>query len=156
MSRQVFFSFHYERDLWRANLVRNSWITKGKGTAAGFWDAAAQEAIKKNDQEAIARWIDSQLEGTSVTAVLISAQTYTRKWVKYEIQKSWDRGNGLFGIYIHGIENKTEEADAKGLDPFESMKFKGIKTYDWIDDDGYDNFAEWIEVAHKRAENRPS
>ncbi len=40
MARRVFFSFHYERDVWRAGQVRNSWVTKDR-EEAGFWDAAA-------------------------------------------------------------------------------------------------------------------
>ena len=38
MARRVFFSFHYERDHWRANVVRNSWVTKDR-ESAGFFDA---------------------------------------------------------------------------------------------------------------------
>ena len=39
MTRKVFFSFHYERDVWRAGIVRNSDITKKSVEAAGFIDA---------------------------------------------------------------------------------------------------------------------
>ena len=46
MARRVFFSFHYERDIWRVNVVRNSWLTKGR-EAAGFWDASLWEEAKK-------------------------------------------------------------------------------------------------------------
>jgi len=45
MARRVFFSFEYEQDVWRANVVRNSWVTQGK-EAAGFIDAAAFENLK--------------------------------------------------------------------------------------------------------------
>jgi len=38
MARRVFFSFHYGRDIWRANVVRNSWLLKGDREDAGFWD----------------------------------------------------------------------------------------------------------------------
>jgi hypothetical protein len=51
MPRRVFFSFHYERDLWRAGQVRNSWVTKPDREAAGFWDAAAWEEVKKKGEE---------------------------------------------------------------------------------------------------------
>jgi len=43
MVRRVFFSFHYERDIWRANIVRNSWVTKPDREAAGFVDATVWE-----------------------------------------------------------------------------------------------------------------
>ena len=38
MARRVFFSFHYEKDIWRASQVRNSWVTKPDRESAGFWD----------------------------------------------------------------------------------------------------------------------
>ena len=40
MARKTFFSFHYENDVWRANIVRNSWVTKPNTEAAGFIDFA--------------------------------------------------------------------------------------------------------------------
>ncbi|MGJ7523366.1 TIR domain-containing protein [Variovorax sp. LT1P1] len=43
-------------------------------------------------------WIDNQLNGTSVTVVLVGANTHKSKWVKYEIDQSIARGNGLLLI----------------------------------------------------------
>jgi hypothetical protein len=60
MARRVFFSFHYERDIWRASIVRNSWLTKKDREAAGFWDAAAWEEVKKKTKQDIQKWIDTQ------------------------------------------------------------------------------------------------
>ena len=67
MTRRVFFSFRYERDIWRANVVRNSWVTKER-EAAGFWAASLWEEAKKKGREAIQRMIDDGLRNTSVTA----------------------------------------------------------------------------------------
>ncbi|MGH7856257.1 MAG: TIR domain-containing protein [Candidatus Binatia bacterium] len=78
MARRVFFSFHYERDNWRAGQVRNSWVTKPDRESAGFWDAAAWEEVKKRGDDAIKRWIRDQMAGSSVTAVLIGRDTSTR------------------------------------------------------------------------------
>ena len=52
MVRRVFFSFHYERDKWRVNPVRNAWVTQGR-EAAGFEDAADWEEVKKQSEEEI-------------------------------------------------------------------------------------------------------
>ena len=49
MARRAFFSFHYENDVWRANIVRNSWVTKIDREAAGFIDAAAFEEVRKEE-----------------------------------------------------------------------------------------------------------
>lgn len=104
MARRAFFSFHYENDVWRANQVRNSWVTKDK-EAAGFTDAADFEEVKKGGDAAIKKWIDKQLEGTSVTVVLLGTETSNRDYVKYELEQSWIKGNGILGIYIHDCKD---------------------------------------------------
>lgn len=147
MARRVFFSFHYERDIWRASQVRNCWITKPDRETAGFWDAASWEAVKRKGDDAIKRWINAQLDGTSVTVVLIGAETASRPYVQYEIQKSWDRDNGLMGIYIHNQKDTNQRTDVSGADPFVAMGFTGIKTYDWVNDYGYNNLGAWVEAA---------
>ena len=154
MARRVFFSFHYERDVWRASQVRNSWVTKPGREAAGFWDAAEWEEVKKKGDEAVKAWILEQLKGTSVTVVLIGTETASRKYVRYEIQQSWDKGNGLIGVYIHNIKDKDGRTEPKGEDPFVAMGFKNIRTYDWVKDNGYENLGEWVEKAYQRAQHR--
>src|SRR5215813_4274783 len=102
MARRTFFSFHYERDVWRAGQVRNCWVTQDREDA-GFWDAAAWEEVKKKGTAAVEKWIDDQLKGTSVTAVLIGAETSTREYVGYEIKQSYSKTNGLLGVYVHNM-----------------------------------------------------
>jgi hypothetical protein len=160
MARRAFFSFHYERDVWRAGQVRNCWVTKDR-EEAGFWDAAAWEEVKERGNPAIEKWIDDQLKGTSVTAVLIGAQTSTREYVGYEIKQSYAKGNGMLGIYIHGIKASNGATDTKGNNPFDNWQverdgrtvlFSSLyPTYDWVSDDGRNNIAGWIESAAKKA-----
>ena len=38
MAHRVFFTFEYERDVSRAMVGRDSWVTQGR-EAAGFWAA---------------------------------------------------------------------------------------------------------------------
>src|SRR6266849_510431 len=102
MARRVFFSFKYE-DVSRAMVVRNSWVTQGK-EAAGFIDAADFEELEKEGDDAIHAWIDDQLDGTSVTVVLVGEGTCDSRWVKYEIEKSEELGHGLIGIDISKIK----------------------------------------------------
>lgn len=157
MVRRVFFSFHYERDHWRTNPVRNSWVPKDDHEAAGFIDAAEWEEIKQDGEAAIERWIDQQLNGTSVTVVLIGHETYNRDWVNREIEKSYERGNGLVGIHIHRIEDNNGRRDSKGQNPLDKWYveengrrkyFSDIfNTYDWKRDNGYENIGDWVEKA---------
>ncbi len=157
MARRVFFSFHYERDIWRANVVRNSWVTHEDHEAAGFWDASIWEEAKRKGDEAIKRLINSGLKGTTVTAVLVGAQTNDRKYVRYEIEKSVERENGLLAVHIHGIKNMDGETDSKGKNPFDYMYVMKdgkkvylselYRTYDWLENSGYFNFGDWVEKA---------
>ncbi len=144
MARRVFFSFKYE-DVWRAMVVRNSWVTQGK-EAAGFIDAADFEALKKRGDAAIQSWIDGQLKGTSVTIVLVGAKTCSSRWVKYEIEQSKVIGNGLLGIDISKIENLKHQTSVRcGQIP------AGYRFYLWKKDDGFKNMGAWIEKAAKDA-----
>jgi hypothetical protein len=56
MARWVFFSFHYQNDIWRVSQIRNCWVTWNR-MAAGFWDAADWEKVKRGSDVAIKRWI---------------------------------------------------------------------------------------------------
>lgn len=145
MARRVFFSFEYEHDVSRANVVRNSWVTKGK-EAAGFVDAAEFEEVKKGGQEAIKKWIREQLEGTSITVVLVGSHTCISYYVDYEIEQSKEKGNGLLGIDISQIEDlKKYTSWCCGHIP------EGYPFYDWKEDNGYENIGDWIEKAAKEA-----
>ncbi len=161
MARHAFFSFHYKNDVWRANIVRNSWVVRDDKTAAGFIDSAEFEKIRQSGDAAIKKWIDEQLKGTSVTVVLIGSETNSREYVKYELKKSYEKGNGMLGIYIHKIKDKDGNTSVKGSNHFgeigkdsngNSVYFSSeYTTYDWIDDDGYNNMGKWIELAAKNA-----
>ena len=158
MARKVFFSFHHKGDVGRIGQVRNSWLTKGED--AGYVDDAQWESIKRQGDEAVKRWIDTQLNGTSVTVVLIGAETAQRPWVRYEIVESHKKGNGLLGIYIHNAKDfRTQLVSAKGKNPFGEIHFKDsyrtladeYPVYDWVSDNGYQNMGSWIETAAKKA-----
>jgi hypothetical protein len=144
MARKVFFSFAYE-DVNRTMIVRNSHVVKGI-EAAGFIDKAEFESVERQGEAAIARWIDRQLEGTSVTVVLVGATTCASKWVKYEIEKSKARGNGMLGIDISKVANFHVPATlCCGKIPV------GYPFYSWTADDGYNSMGRWIEAAAKAA-----
>ncbi|MBI2193349.1 MAG: TIR domain-containing protein [Planctomycetes bacterium] len=161
MARRVFFSFHYEADIWRAGQVRNSWITKVDREDAGFWDAASWEAVKRQGDEAIKRWINRQLDGTSVTIVLIGSETASRPYVQYEIEKSYEKRNGLVGVFIHNMRDRYQQTAIRGQNPLDAfwVQQDGKKaylsqmfsTYDYVRDDGYNNIADWVEEAAQRA-----
>jgi hypothetical protein len=107
-------------------------------------EASIWESAKTTGPSAVQKLIDDALVGTSVTAVLIGSQTASRRWVKYEIDQSIARGNGLLGIYIHNIEDRDGRTDTKGTNPLPS----GYRTYDWVNNDGYNDLGTWVDDAY--------
>lgn len=149
MARRVFFSFHYDRDIWRANQVRNSNVVAGSDTA-GFFDHSEYEEAKKQGADGIRRMITRHLKNTSVTVVLIGRETANRPWVKYEIAKSVEQGNGLLGIRIHHLKNQRSESDVfRGPAPSVPANVE-FPIYDW--DGDLDRFRKAIEAAGKRSD----
>lgn len=146
MARTVFFSFHYQRDIWRVNQIRSIPNVTGNA-AAGFKDASLWEESKKKGDDVIMRMIDKALEGTTVTVILIGSKTAGRKFINYEIKKSLERGNGLVGIQIHEIGNHNQETDEVGATP-KGIEEAGFKVYKYLN---VSKLAERIEEAAKLA-----
>ncbi|OPL10282.1 MAG: hypothetical protein AVO34_11365 [Firmicutes bacterium ML8_F2] len=158
MARKVFYSFHYKPDNWRASQVRNIGAIEGNTPVSdNDW-----EEIKKGGDKAIQKWIDGQLKGRSCTIVLIGEKTAGRKWIKYEIKKSWDSEKGVVGIYIHNLKDKNENQSNKGKNPLDDISVDGkklssiVKAYDppyKTSKNVYDyiskNIEDWVEEAIK-------
>ena len=190
MAKRVYFAFHYQDVIdFRANVVRKHNVVEGVEDA-GYYDASIWEEAKKKGDLALKRMINSELERTSVTAVLIGTQTYARPWVRYEILKSVGRGNKIIGIHINSVKGKDQQVKPSGSNPFEFLcllisadgkkatpyEFNGSQwvayskldpfeipeqsndvrntyvklsrcfpVYDWVIDDGYNNFEGWVK-----------
>lgn len=158
MARRVFFSFHYEADNWRTSQVRNIGMVDGnRPVTDNKW-----EEIKRGGAKAIQEWIDGQLTGKSCTVVLIGAKTAGRKWIKYEIEKSWNDRKGVLGIYIHNLLDSDGQKSVKGSNPFtnftmdrDGKKLSSIvKAYDppyskstSVYNHISTNIADWVEEA---------
>jgi hypothetical protein len=154
MARRVFFSFHFD-DSWRANQVRMANVVGG-AEVAGFYDHSLYEE-KKRGGHAIRREILKQLDGTSVTVVLIGTRTAERPWVDFEIRESVKRDNGLVGIAIHHLSAPSwPGAPAYLWGPSPAGKWPsalpaGTPVYIW-DPKKRDGFARVIEEAAQRGE----
>ena len=160
MAKNVFYSFHYANDINRVMVVRNRWITQGGQTISGVIDRADFESIQRQGDKAVHKWIDSQLQGTSVTVVLIGAETLKRPFVQYEICESIGRGNAVIGVYINGIKDMRSGITSSRCNPhtiighYENNSpayFDEIcdAIYDYSADDGYTNLGSWVEKAAK-------
>lgn len=164
MARKTFFSFHYTPDCVRASQVRNMGVIEGNPSATdNDW-----ETITKGGDTAIQKWIDDQLSGRTCSIVLIGSNTAGRKWINYEIEKSWNDEKGLLGIHIHGLKDFSGKQSTKGSNPFTGFTMKRdnallssvVKTYDTPHLDSKevykyisDNMEGWIEEAIKIRNN---
>jgi hypothetical protein len=87
----------------------------------GFFDSSVFEASKKEGDNSLKAFLRSGLENTSVTCVLAGTDTWTRRWVRYEIARSVLKGNGLLTVDIHGVKNQNQEVAKKGENPLAAM-----------------------------------
>lgn len=122
MARRVFFSFHYTPDVWRAWNVRNCWVVKPEAQIAnGFFDSSVFEASKKDSDDNLKKFLREGLKNSSVTCVLAGAETYKRRWVRYEIVRSVLKGNGLLTVDIHDVKDKSSKTSTRGTDPLDCI-----------------------------------
>ena len=146
IKRQVFYSFHYQMDNWRASQIRNIGAIEGNKPASdNHW-----EKIKKGGKTAIKRWINNQMQDRSCTIVLVGRDTANRKWINYEIIKSWRSNMGVVGIYIYGLKNKKSYISKKGENPFNYISYENnetlsniVKCYNPRGDNSRERY-EWI------------
>ena len=115
--RQVFFSFHYSNDVWRAGQIRNMGVVEGQDI---FSDNGWEKVRLKSD-DAIKAWIDKEMKMRSCIVVLIGSETASRKWIHYEIEQAWKLGKGIVGIYVHNLKDVFGEQSTKGDNPFDSF-----------------------------------
>ncbi len=126
--RQVFFSFHYDNDNWRAAQVRNM----GKVNSNSTFSDNDWEKVKEKTESKIKEWIDEQLNKRSCLVVLIGEKTANRKWINYEIKRAYKLNKGIVGIYIHKLKNVYGKQDNKGANPFDYLTLKDEKLSKYV------------------------
>ena len=158
MARKVFYSFHYKPDNWRASQVRNAGVLEGNRPCSdNDW-----ESVTKGGAAAVKKWIDGQMSGRSCAVVLIGSGTAGRKWINYEIEKAWNDGKGVVGVYVHRLLDSSRTQATKGANPFDSFTLGGgakklssvVKAHDppfsastSVYDHIKSNLAGWVEEA---------
>jgi Thoeris protein ThsB, TIR-like domain len=114
VARRVFYSFHYKPDNWRASQIRNMGVVDGNRPCSdNDW-----ETITRGGDDRIRRWIADQMDGKSCTVVLIGTNTAGRKWINYEIIKTWDDHKGVVGVHVHNLQDSDQRQSVKGANPF--------------------------------------
>lgn len=166
MAKRVYFAFHYQDVIdFRANVVRKHNFTGGV-EGAGYYDHSIWESSKRTSPLALKRLINTELENTSVTAVLIGSDTYARRWVRYEIMKSVERGNRVLGVHINNIPGKDEQIKDPGPNPFAHIGLEistdgmRAKPTEWMNGkwnyySDLDSFAILLQPTEKRGMHFP-
>ena len=160
IKRQVFFSFHYEQDVRRVAQIRNIGTIEGNSVVSdNDW-----ETVKRGGDDAIKKWIDSNLQYRSCLVVLVGKHTSERKWIDYEIRQAWNKGMGVLGIYIHRIKDPLlcrmgySGYSNMGRNPFDNICFENgsplssvVHCYNPDYNNAYgciaDNLETWVESA---------
>lgn len=163
IKRRIFYSFHYENDVFRVQQIRNiGALEENEPVTVNEW-----EGVKKGGDKEIEKWINNAISNRTCVVVLVGEDTVNRPWIRYEISKAWRDGKGLLGIHIHNLKcAKTVKGNpgsngtcVKGRNPFETFTIQGGKQklsdivycYDPDSGNAYkdirDNLEKWIEKA---------
>ncbi|MGC5308755.1 TIR domain-containing protein [Micromonospora zamorensis] len=126
VAKSVFYSFHYERDVKRVQLVRNINALEGQP----LLNAQKWEEVRRLGTKAIQDWIHGQMAYKAAVIVLIGQETASRPWVVYEIEKAWYDKKPLLGVWIHGLSSMGS-IDRRGANPFDKAEVgTGIPVFD--------------------------
>ena len=152
--RQVFYSFHYDNDVFRVQQIRHiGALEDNKPVSVNEW-----ETVKSGGDLSIKKWIDDNLRYKSCLVVLIGSETANRKWVKYEIEKAWNDGKAVLGVYIHNLKCPRNGICQPGNNPFDEFSLPDgrklssiVNCYNPNTSDTYNSIANnlerWIEEA---------
>ncbi len=121
IKRQIFYSFHFDKDVMRVQQIRNIGVIEGNTpVSVNDW-----EQVKRGGSRAIENWIDQNMKYKNCVVVLVGEDTADREWVKYEIKKAWNDGRGLVGIYIHNLKCPRNGISRQGKNPFDQFTING-------------------------------
>lgn len=151
--RKIFYSFHFDNDVFRVQQVRNiGSLEDNKPVSENRW-----EKVKLGGSDAIKKWINDTLADRSCLVVLIGEETAGRKWVKYEIKRAWNLGKGVVGIYIHNLKCPNQGYCSKGSNPFHQFELGDkklssiVKCYNPKGESAYkrikQKMTDWVEEA---------
>ncbi|MEZ0542549.1 TIR domain-containing protein [Fibrella arboris] len=156
MARKVFFSFHYERDSHRVSQIRECNSITQHFIKTPFLPKSEWESIERTGPIAIKKWIDSNMEGTSVVILCFGLETHLRPWVKYELEKAHKEKRGIIAVNMNGMKTMSHQVDLPSTNPLnnafdqngiELIRYSAYLTYHWINDDGRNNINNWVETA---------
>ena len=95
---RTFLSFVHE-DLTLVNLFRGQ--ARNKGSDLEFADYSVREPYNSTNADYIKSQIKPKISGSSLTMCLYGPNTYTSKWVDWELSTALSLGKPIMGVYLY-------------------------------------------------------
>ncbi|MGQ0444713.1 MAG: TIR domain-containing protein, partial [Beijerinckiaceae bacterium] len=130
VKRKAFFSFHFD-DVMRVNVVRNAWKITHPDSALmrSFSDSSLWESRKREGPESLKQLIRDGVKHTSTICVLVGVETWSRRWVRYEIARGVIDSRGLLAVHINSINHhQTRTPHARGPNPLAYMSVGKVQS----------------------------
>lgn len=121
--RKVYFAFHFD-DIMRVNNVRQAWKIDHPDAPQmrSFYDSSLWESRELEGPESLKSLIRDGVEHTSAVCVLVGADTWSRRWVRYEIARAVIDDRGLLAVHLNNIRHHLRrQPDACGPNPLAFM-----------------------------------
>lgn len=99
MPRSIFISYQHQ-DRNRASGF--NLMTHSQHVDVTFRGRHLLTPVSSENRDYIRRCVRDQLHGTSVTVVLLGEKTHQSDWVRWEIEESLKRRNGILAIRLKG------------------------------------------------------
>jgi hypothetical protein len=116
--RKIYLSYNAEADYFRMLTLLQSGMSRYLRNAT--LHPTDWVHLQKRGEDAVHRWVNEQLQGSTVTVVLIGRDTVSCPYVLHEIRQSWLRGNALLGIHIHDLGDQHNRSHPlPGDNPFD-------------------------------------
>jgi hypothetical protein len=133
VSRMTYFAFDFD-DLMRVNNVRQT----GKiglrvmPMSRGFRDRSVWEASKAFTDRGLKEMMQRASKFSSVTCVLIGANTWVSRWVRYEIALAIINERGLLAVDLNSIKHNIRRTpDPLGVNPLSLMGLRKEADGSW-------------------------
>lgn len=146
MARRIFISYQHDDQMKAKGFHLLKW---NKNVDVDFVGRHLLDPVDSNNDEYIAKKIREQIDGSSVTVVLLGNKTHASEWVRDEIHYSLAKSNpnGILAIKLHGnVPLPKDSVVGKALSEC------GAEVIDW---DAHE-FGDAIERAAKAAGRAPA
>jgi hypothetical protein len=120
VARKVYFAFDFD-DLTRVEAVRQTGKVGLRETIQrGFYDRAVWESRAAKNAAGLMQLLCEAVKLSSAVCVLVGANTWRSRWVKYEIARALIEERGLLAVHVSGIGERGAP-ERPGLNPLCTM-----------------------------------